>query len=77
MSVQPSDLRCFSSQANSKDVFLEIDVENEMLKSATAPLTQLAGRRSSELGVGFEKDLKPPSSSGVQMQFPRKMQEDS
>ena len=49
MSVQPSDLRCFSSQANSKDVFLEIDVENEMLKSATAPLTQLAGRRLSDL----------------------------
>lgn len=35
--------------ANSKDVFLEIDVENEMLKSATAPLTQLAGRRLSDL----------------------------
>lgn len=35
--------------ANSKDVFLEIDVENEMLKSATAPLTQLAGRRLADL----------------------------
>ena len=39
----------FVSQANSKEVFLEIDVENEMLKSATAPLTQLAGRRLSDL----------------------------
>ena len=36
------------------------------------PAARAAIRRSSELGVGFEKDLKPPSSSGVQMQFPKK-----